>query len=181
MGSASAHRVGSDRAQFTVAELLGRYGSRSAEIAGIDSLPAGWPAGAATPRRRLVLATGAVVAVGSLVCGAALCGQQPRGGPMGSESAEGGHPAVERPGPAPRAVAPATPRRVTVTSVTRTSRVDPSPRRVPRRSTPTAVPVRPPRISDSGTVRSPAGSALSGLTPSIGPVDALGSLLGGLR
>ncbi|MGI8815179.1 MAG: hypothetical protein ACR2G2_07830 [Pseudonocardia sp.] len=130
-----------------------------------------------SPRRRLALTAGSVLAAGSLVCAAALCGQHPRGGPMGSETAEGGHPTEEhsRPQPSAGADAPTGTRHQRQVRFTLAVQVNHAPRATNRSPLLASAPAR-------GAVRrsdacAPAGSALSSLTPAIGPV---GTLLGQL-
>ncbi|MDQ2706376.1 MAG: hypothetical protein M3Z25_01460 [Actinomycetota bacterium] len=130
-----------------------------------------------SPRRRLALTAGSVLAAGSLVCAAALCGQHPRGGPMGSETAEGGHPTEEhsRPQPSVGADAPTGTRHQRQVRFTLAVQVN----HAPRATNPS--PLLAPAPARGAVRRSdacaPAGSALSSLTPAIGPV---GTLLGQL-
>jgi hypothetical protein len=197
MGSASIHRVGSpERVQFTVAELLGRCGGeeRGAARSGrVQPVPAGWPSGAGSVRRRLASAAGTVVVAGTFAVGAVLTGPATHGGgPLGAETAGAGHPEAEPKLGPPRA--PSAPRRE-VTPVARVVPVRPVARTPVRRPAPRVAPLEMPRTRDiraDETVRAPAGSALSRLTPAIGPLDApleapldapvgaLSSLLGGL-
>jgi hypothetical protein len=185
MASASAHRVGSDRVQLTVAELLGRYGTGQDAPARrrpvTDTVPDGWPTPGGSPRLRLALTAGSVLAAGSLVCTAVLYAGQPHGGgALGSETTEGGHP-VGAPLAAPSPQAAAT-RRQTAAPVVRTAQVRRAPAparaRVAHPATPAPVervrrePVAAPVRGDD---RPPAGSALSMLTR---PVDSLLHALG---
>lgn len=190
MGSTSIHRAGStERVQLTVAELLGRCGGEAgtARTRTVESVPTGWPSGAGSVRRRLAAAAGTVVLAGSFAAGAVLDPQPTRGGgPMGAETSGAGHPVEAPRAPRPRAVAADPPRRV-VAPVARVVPVRPAARKPERRPAPRAVPLElpdelpdPRDVPDERSVRAPAGSALSGLTPAIGPVDGLNSLLGGL-
>jgi hypothetical protein len=176
MCSASTHHLHDRRVRITVAELLDRaaHGAGESERAAAQR----WSA-AVAPRRQLTRASGSLLAVGSIICTAALCGQPQQGGPLGQESAESGHP-LGRLVPPPE-VRPASPVPAPSTArVVRTARVTPAPAR-PRPRPGAAEPRVSAPLPERREVRAPAaGSALSSLTAPIRPVDALGSLLGGL-
>ena len=182
MGSASAHRVGSERVQLTVAELLGRCGQDPpARRPVTDTVPEGWPTPGGSARLQLALTAGSVLAAGSLLCTAALYGGQPHGGAVGSETTEGGHPvgAPSAPPAAPDQVAKiAEPRRQTVAPVVRTAQVRRATTGVARPARPAPVRrhrARPAPVPAREDTQPPAGSALSMLTR---PVDSLLHVLG---
>jgi hypothetical protein len=202
--SAPAHGSSPERAQLSVAELLGRDargGGARVGGAGRDpasrghspgaepvEVPDSWPLPIGRSRLRLARTAGAYVVAGSVVCAAAFGGHMSEGPTMGTETIDGGPPPGERivaPGP----VTPVRPLRSTGSDRS----ITPKARRIPPASrTGAAVPrparrISPPRRAEPTAHRHdgprvPAASTLRGLTRPLIGSDLVGSgtLLGGL-
>ncbi|MGQ0479625.1 MAG: hypothetical protein ACT4O0_01120 [Pseudonocardia sp.] len=183
-----------ERRRVTVAELLGqdlpparsparhRGPARPAVPTWESTLtcvavpPPGWPGSSGARLRGLSVTAGALLTTGVIIAAAALSGQ-PERGPMSAGAADGGFPGAPRATTAPRPPAPALapPRRAVATTVAAArGRQTPASRRVvgerPARHT------RAPAVTTARTGRdadTPAGSALSRLTPAISATEAL--------
>ena len=181
--SAPAHGVAPERAQLSVAELLGRDGNRSTRRSGPAEMPETWPLPVGSSRLRLARTAGAYLVAGSVVCAAAFGGHPSEGPTMGTETTDGGPPTgalpqapeketrVEQPRTtaSDRFAAPKT-RRVAPAQV-----VHAAPRPVRRIAPPRhRAPLEHPRREGLSV---PAGSALSSLTrPIVGSDSILGPL-----
>jgi hypothetical protein len=186
--SAPAHGVAPERAQqraqLSVAELLGRDGNRPSGRTGPVEMPETWPLPVGSSRLRLARTAGAYLVAGSVVCAAAFGGHSTDGPTMGASTPDGGPPTgaltdtpepetlpeQPRPTASDRYIAPKPPR------VQPAARVAPAAPRPVRR-------IAPPRHRapvqhrDPEDLRVPAGSALSSLTrPIVGSDSILGPL-----
>lgn len=189
--SAAAHGVAREdvapeRAQLSVAELLGRDASGSARPTGPATVPESWPLPVGVSRLRLARTAGAYVVAGSVVCAAAFGGHASSGPTMGAETPDGGPPTgagIGAEGPEPftrteqprrtasdRFVAPSPPRVEPAAHV-----AAPAPRPVRRPAAPRHR--APVHHHDDDGLSVPAGSALSSLTR---PILGSDSILGGL-
>jgi hypothetical protein len=182
--SAAAHGVAPERAQLSVAELLGRNAPRPLRPSEPPTVPETWPLPVGPSRLRLARTAGAYLVAGSVVCAAAFGGHASDGPTMGTETADGGPPTgarIEAPEPSvpaeqPRTTASdryATPTPPRIEPAARVRPAAPRPVRsfsAPRRRVPV-------EHRDRDTLRVPAGSALSSLTrPIVGSDSLLGPL-----
>jgi hypothetical protein len=182
--SAAAHGVAPERAQLSVAELLGRNGTRAPQPALPATVPETWPLPVGSSRLRLVRTAGAYVVAGSVVCAAAFGGHPAGGTTMGAETADEGPPSGAR-AEAPEPIAPAEQPRTTASHryvAPKPPRIEPAAQVVPAAPRPTrrsAAPRRPVPVDrhDGDRMSVPAGSALSSLTrPILGADSFLGPL-----
>src|SRR5437763_717132 len=104
MRSAPAHGMAPERAQLSVAELLGRNGVQPLRPSAPAAVPETWPLPVGSSRLRLARTAGAYIVAGSVVCAAAFGGHPSGGATMGAETADGGPPSgVRTEVPAPSA------------------------------------------------------------------------------
>jgi hypothetical protein len=186
--SAAAHGLAPERAQLSVAELLGRDGPRHSRPYEPAAVPETWPLPVGTSRLRLARTAGAYIVAGSVVCAAAFGGHPSDGPTMGTETADGGPPAGARggaPEPLTRAEQPRTtasdryvaPSAPSAPRIRPTSRVVPAAPRPARRTAARQRPEPVDRADEQQGLSVPAGSALSSLTrPILGSDSLLGPL-----
>lgn len=199
--SAAAHGLAPERAQLSVAELLGRDAPRHSRPVEPAEVPETWPLPVGSSRLRLARTAGAYIVAGSVVCAAAFGGHPSDGPTMGAETADGGPPSGAR-GESPEPLTQAEQPRTTSSdryvapsppSVRPVTRAAPAAPRVPSRA---AAPRHRAPVErhdygynygddrgydygdgDRGGLSVPAGSALSSLTrPILGSDSLLGPL-----
>lgn len=186
--STSTHGFEPERAQLSVAELLGRNAGAPPRRAGPATMPETWPLPVGSSRLRLARTAGAYIVAGSVVCAAAFGGHASSDGPtMGAETADGGPPngahtevpeqftrtEAPRTTASERFVAPSTPKHRPAARPAHVATVPPRPARRPPAPRGHASIDR----SEHDGLRVPAGSALSSLTR---PIAGSDSLIGGL-